>query len=455
MRNHQSQTPLATTAVDQRPLPSIWAIAAPVFIELLLTFSVFFSDSFFLSRMSDEVAASVGAVIPLFMICVLIFTMMAQGASNVASQFLGARQAQGVARVYCAALVINSALGLGAAVAMGFCAHSMAAVLGLDEIAQAHAADFMIYIAPALVLISIKCALACVFVSQGKTLWNLLGGVLAIVVNIVCNVLFHEFRMGIFGVALATLFSQLAVIGLYGAVAPRAMRVRYDWADFWRNRRACVQSVLRTGMPSVIQPVSSELAMLVLAAAAVRLGVEALAARVYVMNLATLAICWAAAISIGNQVLVSILAGARQPQAADETLHKNLKIALAGSVLIAIALRLFGEQLLGLFTTDPKIIGLGVQLLTITILLEAARAFGTLSGFALKAAGDANFSAVVGVAVTWLVAVPLGVYLCLYAGVGMAGLWIGLAVDEGLRGVINYLRWKSGLWQGKSVGSLM
>lgn len=41
--------------------------------------------------------------------------------------------------------------------------------------------------------------------------------------------------------------------------------------------------------------------------------------------------------------------------------------------------------------------------------------------------------------------------LYLYAGVDMTGLWIGLVVDEGQRGTINYMRWNSNIWQGKSV----
>lgn len=436
---------------SQQQLPPVWAIVIPVFIELLLTFLVFFSDSFFLSRISDKVAASIGTVIPLFMVCVLVFMMMAQGASNVAGQFLGARQNGEVARVYCAALLINLLLGAAAALTLGLGASSIATLLGLEESAQGNAAEFMRYIAPALLLISVKYALACTFVSQAKTVWNMFGGLIAIAVNIVLNVVFQRMQMGIFGVALATILAQVAVIAFYVVIVTGVMRVRYNWTIFLRDVATPVRTVLRIGVPSVIQPVSSEVAMLVIAAAAVRIGTEAMAARVYVMNLVTVAICWAAAVSIGNQVLVAILVGARQPQAADTVLRKNLKIAIAGSLIIAVMLRLFGSQLIGIFTQDIKVLAISLDLLTVGIVLEAARSFGTLSSFALKAAGDATFPAIVGVGVTWLVAVPLALYLCLYAGLGMTGLWVGLVVDEGLRGMINYLRWNSGVWQAKSV----
>jgi len=436
---------------SQQQMPPVWAIVIPVFIELLLTFSIFFSDSYFLSRLSDQAAASVGTVIPIFMVFVLVFMMMAQGASNVAGQFIGAGKPEEVSRVYCAAIVINLLLGAVTALVVGQTAPQIAAGLGLEGAELLDAANFLHYIAPAMLLISVKYGLACVFVSQGKTIWNMFGGLLAIVANIGLNLLFQQRGMGIYGVALATILAQALVIVFYLAVIVSSGLARYRWSAFLSAPGVPLRTVLRIGVPSVVQPVSSELAMLVIAAAAVRLGTEAMAARVYVMNLATLAICWAAAVSIGNQVLVAILAGAGQPQAADATLRKNLRIAIAGSLIIAAALRAFGPQLIGVFTTDPKVIEISLGLLTIGLVLEAARSFGTLTSFALKAAGDANFPALVGVGTTWLVAVPLALYLCLATSAGMAGLWIGLAVDEGLRGTINYLRWNSGIWQGRSV----
>lgn len=441
------------SAAPSQQLPPVWAIVIPVFIELVLTFSIFFSDSYFLSRISDQVAAGVGTVIPIFMVCVLVFMMMAQGASNVAGQFLGAGKPEQAGQAYCAALLINTVLGGVAALALGQGAATVAGALGLAGETQVHGAAFLHAIAPALLLISVKYGLACVFVSHGKTVWNMFGGLIAIAVNIGLNIRYQRMGMGIEGVALATILAQVAVIVFYVVVIALRMHVTYHWSRFVRAMALPVRTVLRIGVPSVVMPVSSELAMLVIAAAAVHLGTEAMAARVYVMNLATVAICWAAAVSIGNQVLVAILTGARQTMAADAVLRRNLIIAIVGSLVIAALLRLAGPQLVGIFTQDARIVAISLDLLTIGLVLEAARSFGTLTSFALKAAGDANFPALVGISVTWCVAVPLALYLCLYTGAGMAGLWIGLTVDEGLRGAINFMRWNAGVWQTKSVAA--
>jgi surfactin synthase thioesterase subunit len=130
-------------ASSGQQLPPVWAIVIPVFIELLLTFSAFFSDSFFLSRISDAVAASVGTTIPIFVVCVLITMMMAQGASNAAGQFNGAGQPKEAGRIYCAALAVNAVLGLAAALVMGLGATAIANLLGLAGDDQRYAVAFM------------------------------------------------------------------------------------------------------------------------------------------------------------------------------------------------------------------------------------------------------------------------------------------------------------------------
>ena len=436
-----------------KKLPSVWAIALPVFMELLLTFSVFFSDSFFLSHLSDTVAASVGTTIPIFMVCVLVSMMMAQGASNVAGQFNGAGQHQGAGKTYCAALIINSALGLLTALFMGFGAPFIAEAMGLTNDAHLYAATFMASVAPALFFIGLKYALGAVFISKGETVWTMFGGVVAMTANIGFNVVFQEMDMGISGVALATILAQVLVIGFYGIVMTRNSKGTYCWQAFMDAPLGSMGTVLRIGIPSVIQPVSAELAMLVIAGAAVRLGTAAMAARVYVMNLATLAICWSAAVSIGNQVLIAILVGGRQPEVANKVLKSNLRIAIAGSLIIATALWAWGTPLIGIFTHDPKIVSISLDLLLIAVLLEPFRSFGTVSSFALKAAGDATYPAAVGLVVTWLVAVPVALYLSLFTAMGMGGLWIGLLIDEGLRGTINFRRWLTGVWQHRTVTS--
>jgi Na+-driven multidrug efflux pump len=56
-----------------------------------------------------------------------------------------------------------------------------------------------------------------------------------------------------------------------------------------------------------------------------------------------------------------------------------------------------------------------------------------------------------GVLSMWGVAVPLAYWLGIHMNMGLLGIWIAFAVDEWLRGLIMYLRWRSRIWESKSL----
>ena len=69
----------------------------------------------------------------------------------------------------------------------------------------------------------------------------------------------------------------------------------------------------------------------------------------------------------------------------------------------------------------------------------------------MKAAGDVKFPTVLGIASMWGVSVLLGFLLGIVFDLGLVGVWIAMACDEILRGIVVLIRWLRGTWRGKSV----
>jgi Na+-driven multidrug efflux pump len=65
----------------------------------------------------------------------------------------------------------------------------------------------------------------------------------------------------------------------------------------------------------------------------------------------------------------------------------------------------------------------------------------------LRAAGDAKFPVMIGVFSMVLMSLPLGYFLVFYLNMGLPGIWIAIAADEWIRGIIMYFRWKSRKWE--------
>ena len=56
-----------------------------------------------------------------------------------------------------------------------------------------------------------------------------------------------------------------------------------------------------------------------------------------------------------------------------------------------------------------------------------------------------------GMASMWGVSVLLGYLFGIVFDFGLVGIWIAMALDEIVRGVVVYIRWKRGTWRGKRI----
>ena len=83
--------------------------------------------------------------------------------------------------------------------------------------------------------------------------------------------------------------------------------------------------------------------------------------------------------------------------------------------------------------------------------LEPARSSNMIVGFSLRGSGDARFTSLVSIVLTWCVATPLAFVLGLRFGLGLVGVWLAMIVDEASRGLMNYGRWRTGIWRTKGV----
>ena len=103
------------------------------------------------------------------------------------------------------------------------------------------------------------------------------------------------------------------------------------------------------------------------------------------------------------------------------------------------------------FTTDPEILSLAHNVLLIEIFLELGQAVNIVMVSCLQAAGDIETPMLVGIFGMWLCAVPLSYLFGIYWEWGLVGIWIAMAVDEILRGLLFVYRWYSGKWKNRRL----
>jgi putative MATE family efflux protein len=413
-------------------------------------------DSWFLSRISDDAAAGVGATLPVFMLLQTILGAFGQAGSGIAGQYLGARRPRLAQATFALVLVTLACGGLVLGALLALASPWVVWALGLRGAIADHSVEFLRIIGAGFVGRAFIAGLTNLLAARGLTRWNLWVSVAIVGLNVVFNMLlvgglFGLPCWGVQGVAVATVLSWGIVTLATLTLVVRRLDFRPSWlvlALGWRRVRG---HLIRIGMPSAVEPVSYQLFQVALASQIVRLGTLALTARVYAANVANLPVLFSYGLGFGAQILVSHLVGARDFATADRRLKTAVAWGAGLSFLASLMLALIGPWVLRLFTRDDGIVMLGASLLWLDVVLQPAKAANIALTFSLRAAGDSRFPAVIGSSLMWTVGLGSALGLAFGLGWGVVGIWAGMAVDEWTRALANGWRWKRGLWQSKGV----
>ena len=157
------------------------------------------------------------------------------------------------------------------------------------------------------------------------------------------------------------------------------------------------------------------------------------------------------AIGQASQIMIGHLVGAgRYDEACRQGYrsHRTALLLMAAVCGVGVLLR---EPLIGLFTDNPEIISIGSEIILMNCILELGRTTNLVMIASMRGAGDVYFPTACAIFSNWLLSV-LGSYLfAVVFGMGIYGLWIALAADECVRGVLMLLRWKNGRWRTKRL----
>lgn len=429
---------------------SLWSLSWPILTSLMISVSLTLTDTLFLSRQSDTAASAVGALFPILALTNAVFAVAGQAGCAVAGQLLGARRSDEVPRTYGALLVLNTGLGLAIGVVFLLLDNLLPQWLGLEGLALTHAAVYLRWVGGTQVLTALQQGLSSILNSLGATRISLVQALGSNVINIALNCAFMYGLMGgpgVRNVAIATVVSKVAalLIGVWVVVARLKIAVAFP-----RTVEAfldAIRAVFAIAAPSVLEPLAFETSQIAITRLVIPMGPAALAARVYTFNLCILGVLWSVAIGVGTQIILAHRIGAGQFESAQLQLKQSVRMAALGGLGIVLVLNLFHGPLIRLFTQDSEVITLTRSLFALGLFLELGRAANVVVGGALRSSGDARFASLVGGSLMWLVAVPLSYALGVYLELGVVGVWVAMAIDEALRGLVNYRRWATGSWQ--------
>ena len=436
---------------------SLISLAIPIFFEITLFVALGFFDIYFLGQVSDSAAGAAGAANQIISIAAILFSVISAGTGVLISQFIGAKEREEVHKTVVVSYVIITMIGVVTSLFLIVFSEPLLKIIGIGPTLMAHGKIYLQIVGSFMIFQALLNVGTVTMRSHGYAKETLFITALMNVINIVGDAilifgLFGFPQMGAAGVAIATSLSRTvaAFISLIFVLRRITPYSKFRYIKHFPSY--ILKKLLKIGLPSAMESLSYNASQLVITSIILyNLGETMYVARTYVWTIASLGFTFSIAIGQANQMLLGRYIGEKDFEKADKECMKNLKIALVFATFIGAFFLIFGEQLMGIFTDNPEIIAAGTTVLIIQALLEPGRTFNIVVINGLRGAGDVNYPVVMAVIFMWGAAVLGGFVFAVPLGLGLIGIWIGMFLDEWIRGILMLRRWRSKKWIEKSL----
>lgn len=447
----QALTIQKVQAKSEKSHPSLFALTWPIFIEISLYMLMGGADTLMLSQYSDNSVAAVGVSNQLLNLLIVMFSFITTGTTIVIAQLLGAGRKQEATQVAYVSLGTNFLISFVISLLMFVLAVPILHMMGLSSELMPDATVFLQIVGLLSFIQALIMTYSAILKSYGFTRDTMYVTIGMNLLNVAGNylVIFGPFGfpvLGVMGVALSTSFARLIGLTAMILIVRHRIGLQFSLKQMFYIQRTHLKKLLKIGIPSAGEQLSYNGSQMIITLFITFMGTQALAAKVYTQNLMMFIMLFGAAISQGTQILIGRLIGAKEFDAAYRRCMKSLYWAIAISLLSSTALSLSSTHLLTFFTSNSEIIQIASLLLILTIILEPGRSFNMVIINSLRVAGDAKFPVYMAMISMWGIGLPIAYLLGIQLEMGLIGVWISFIVDEWVRGIFMYRRWRSRVW---------
>lgn len=445
-----------TVVIDEKT--PLLIIAGPMFMELFLNILLNNIDTVMLSHYSENAVGAVGNCNTVMFMIIILFNIIATATSVVVAQYLGAKQYEKMNTIYTLAFMVNLIVGFILSGALVVLRPVILDVLNVPMEMRPYAMSYLAIVGGGMFLQACYNVMLQILRCNGFTKIGMYISVIINLINIFGNYLFlygplKYLDLGVKGVAISTVTARvvalsIAIIFFYksgiGQINPKLL---------FPFPGKLLFKMVKIGLPSAGENLCYNMYQMVLLSFINTMGTDSVNARVYCNSLISFAMSFSNAAAMATQIIVGHLVGAGKDDEAYKRVFSTLKVSLPITIALSTTNWLLSRFTLHIFTANEAIIKLAFYIMLVDIFIEIGRCLNMTMVSSLKAAGDYIFPLIVGVCTMWGLGATVGYSLGVLMHIGVAGVFMGTATDECIRGLIVLGRWKSKKWVGKKIVS--
>lgn len=426
---------------------TLWALSWPIFIELFLQFLLGAVDTLMVSRISDDAVAVVGFSNQLFNALTTLFATVAGGAGILIAQKLGSDREEDARTVAIISLKVTALIGALLSVLLISVPGPIAQMLQMPDELLPLAKTYISVVGGGMILTAVMSTLSTAIRNTGNTQGPMYTAVGMNIIHIVMNYgfIFGAIgfpQWGLAGVAISTLVSRLIATLVLLFIFIGTFQRTIVWSDLRIFDRKLFKEIMQIGWPLGVNMGCWVFSQLAIFSFLAMLGTQVLAARTYMNTLESFCFLLGYSIALAAQIQIAHLFGGGKTKEAYRSAYRALKFGLPLVTINAFILLLCGKALLGLFTSDPEILTIGVSLLWMNLLLQPGKMLNMAIGDALNALGDTRFVMYNSLISMWIIATGCSYLFGVSLGWGVVAIYGCMIIDEYFRGVVALIRWK-------------
>ena len=337
-------------------------MAVPTIVAFLITTIYSLADTFFVSSLGTSATAAVSVNASLDQLIMMCGSMLAVGANSYIARLLGQGNQKKASQVMSTAFFSAAALGTLLLVFGGIFMEEMVMLLGATESCKTHSIDYATYVLLAAPFMASNFVMNQCLRSEGSATLSMIGMGIGGVLNCILDPIFiFTLNMGVAGASLATAISKLIsfVILIFPYITRRSV-LRLSIRNFCLSRDI-VSKVVSMGSSSMFRNGLAVVAGIMLNDLAGNIS-DSVMAGVGVTN-KIMMFPFGIILGFGNgfQPVAGYNWGAKRYDRVEESYRFSARVALIGSVAMAVLFAVFADPIIQMFAgEDPEMRRIGV-----------------------------------------------------------------------------------------------
>lgn len=286
----------------------------------------------------------------------------------------------------------------------------------------------------------------------GNTKIAMYTNITANLINLIFNFLLIGGRfgfpeLGVAGAGIATVLGNIVAFGIatYSILRSKT-QLKLHFKESWKLDFATIKGIFNISSSAMVEQLCMRIGFLAYTKMITSLGTVAFATHQICNNILNMTFSVGDGMGMAASSLVGRYLGAKRSDLSIIYGKTAQRIGLILSSVLVLCYVFGRTPLIGAFSDDPQIIALGSTIMLIVAAVSPLQISQVIISGSLRGAGDTKFVARTSF-ISILVIRPIITYiLCYTFGLGLFGAWIALLLDQGLRLLLNIIRFSEGSW---------